>query len=58
MYDINLCSPIYDQMQDQSINLRATRILFGVDLLILCISYNCIAFFLKKDVNSLRLEDK
>lgn len=58
MYDINLCSPLYDELQDGSVNLRVTRILFGVDLLLLCIAYNCISFILKKDINSLRLEDK
>lgn len=58
MFEINLCSPLYDELQDQTVNLRVTRILFGIDLLLLCIIYNCISFLLKKDLNSLRLEDK
>lgn len=58
MYEINLCSPIYNEMQDHSVNLRVTRILFGIDLLLLCLAYNGISFLLKKDINSLRLEDK
>ena len=58
MFQINLCSPLYDELQDQTGNLRVTRILFGIDLLLLCIIYNCISFLLKKDLNSLRLEDK
>ena len=58
VYQINLCSPLYDELQDGSVNLRVTRILFAVELLILCIAYNLISFFLKKDINSMRLEDK
>lgn len=58
VYELNLCSPLYDQLQDQSINLRVIRILFGVDLLILYLMFNLISFLLKKDINSLRLEDK
>ena len=57
-YEINLCSPLYDEMQDQSINLRVIRILFGVDLLLLYLVFNLISFLLKKDINSLKLEDK
>ena len=55
VYEINLCSPLYDQLQDQSINLRVIRILFGVDLLVLYLVFNFISFLLKKDLNSLRL---
>ena len=58
VYELNMCSPLYDQLQDQSINLRVIRILFGVDLLILYLMFNLISFLLKKDINSLRLEDK
>ena len=58
VYEINLCSPLYDQLQDQSVNLRVIRILFGVDLLVLYLVFNFISFLLKKDLNSLRLEDK
>ena len=58
VYEINLCSPLYDQLQDQSVNLRVIRILFGVDLLVLYLVFNLISFLLKKDLNSLRLEDK
>jgi hypothetical protein len=58
MYAVNFCSPIYDVLQDGSINTRATRILFVVDLLLLCLGYNLISFVLKKEVNTLRLEDK
>jgi hypothetical protein len=58
MYEINICSPIYDTTQDGSLNLRAIRILFGIDLLLLCVFYNLIAFFLKRTINDLRLEDK
>ena len=58
MYEVNLCSPIYDQTQDGSLNLRATRILFGVDLLLLYIVYNFTSFFLKRTINDLKLEDK
>lgn len=58
MYEVNICSPIYDVTQDGSINLRATRILLGVDLLLLCIIYNLTSFFLKRTINDLKLEDK
>ena len=58
VYEINLCSPLYDQLQDQSVNLRVIRILFGVDILVLYLVFNLISFLLKKDLNSLRLEDK
>jgi hypothetical protein len=58
MYEVNICSPIYDVTQDGSINLRATRILFGVDLLLLCLIYNLTSFFLKRTINDLKLEDK
>ena len=57
-YQINLCSPLYDEMQDQSVNLRVIRILFGVDLLLLYLIFNLITFLLKKDINALKLEDK
>lgn len=58
VYEINLCSPLYDQMQDQSMNLRVIRILFGIDLLLLYLVFNLISFLLKKDINTLKLEDK
>jgi hypothetical protein len=58
MYELNLCSPLYDALQDQSVNLRVTRILFTVDLMVLFFVFNLISFILKKDINSLRLEDK
>jgi hypothetical protein len=58
MYEINLCSPIYDSTQNGATNLRATRILFGIDLLLLCLIYNIASFFLKRAINQLRLEDK
>ena len=58
MYEVNICSPIYDMTQDGSLNLRATRILFGVDLLLLCLIYNLTSFFLKRTINDLKLEDK
>lgn len=48
MSGVNFCSPIYDQLQDGSINTRATRILFAVDLLLLCLGYNLASFILKK----------
>jgi hypothetical protein len=55
MYEINLCSPIYDSTQNGATNLRATRILFGIDLLLLCLIYNFASFFLKRGINQLRL---
>jgi hypothetical protein len=58
MYEVNICSPIYDITQDGSISLRATRILFGIDLLVLWLLYNLTSFLLKKTINDLRLEDK
>ena len=58
VYEINLCSPIYDELQDKSINLRVIRILFGIDILLLYLIFNLISYLLKKDINSLRLEDK
>lgn len=58
VYEINLCSPIYDELQDKSINLRVIRILFGIDILVLYLIFNLISYLLKKDINSLRLEDK
>lgn len=58
MYEINICSPLYDSMQDGSVSLRATRILFAIDLLLLCAMYHCAAFFLKRSINDLKLEDK
>lgn len=58
MYEINVCSPLYDTLQDGSLNTRATRILFAIDLLLLCLGYNCVSFLLKKQVNNLKLEDK
>lgn len=58
MYEINICSPIYDSSQDGSVSLRATRILFGIDLLLLCAIYHLVAFCLKRSVNDLKLEDK
>ena len=45
-------------MQDQSMNLRVIRILFGIDLLLLYLVFNLISFLLKKDINTLKLEDK
>lgn len=58
MYEINICSPIYDAIQDGSVSLRATRILFGIDLLLLCTIYHIVSFFLKRSINDLKLEDK
>jgi hypothetical protein len=55
VYEINLCSPIYDELQDKSINLRVIRILFGIDILLLYLIFNLISYLLKKDINSLRL---
>ena len=57
MYDINICSPLYDATQNGQTNLRATRILLAVDLLLLCLAYNLISFMLKKSINDLKLED-
>ena len=57
MYDINTCSPLYDTTQNGQTNLRATRILLAVDLLLLCLAYNLISFMLKKSINDLKLED-
>ncbi len=45
-------------MQDGGINLRVMRILFGIDLLLLYVVYNLVAFLMKKDITSLKLEDK
>jgi hypothetical protein len=58
MYEINICSPIWDITPDGELNARAIRIFFVVDLLLLCIGYNIIAFILRKQINKLRLEDK
>ena len=48
VYEINLCSPIYDELQDKSINLRVIRILFGIDILLLYLIFNLISYLLKK----------
>ena len=45
-------------MQDQSVNIRVIRILFGVDLLLLYLTFNLISFLLKKQISALKLEDK
>ena len=58
MYDLNICSPLYDSSQNGETNLRATRILLAVDLLLLCLAYNLISFVLKKNINDLKLEDR
>lgn len=58
MYYINACSPLYDSTQDGTTNLRATRILFSIDLLILCLAFNLISLVLKKRISDLKLEEK
>lgn len=48
MFDINICSPIWDVVPDRSINVRVMRILMSVELLLLYLIYNIIAFVLAK----------
>ena len=53
MSEINPCAPIYDMLQDNSLNLRVTRILLGVILLVLYLLFNLISFYLRRNINNL-----
>lgn len=58
MYEINVCSPIWDTVPNNWQNLRVTRILFAIDLFVLYVGFAVISFLLKKAINALKLEDK